>query len=132
MFLRILLTITATFEIFSLYMLYQIRDVYKHLTVGFMNGEVSTEGAVLLYAFVLLTLLLIRFHLVLDMSNKNLYRAVFWVHFFEAILFVGVPFYKGVLVWNVVSIVITITPIIMAFSYSSYLYPKNTKVEKKN
>lgn len=124
-FLRIFLLITGLFEIGMLYKLYLLKDVATHIEIGFMKGEISTEGTLFLYGFLLTTLLILRLHLVIDMTNKNLYRVVFWIHFLEAVILVGIPFLKGNLVTShPVSYIIALTPVWMASSYKSYLYPK--------
>lgn len=123
--LRYFLLFTGLTESAMLYKLYLLKDVAKHIEGGFMQGEVTTPSTVFLYGFVLLTLMFLRLHLVMDMSNKNLYRVVLWIHIFEAFLFVGVPFYFGTLIpTHPVVIIILATPIWMTISYKSYLYPK--------
>lgn len=121
--LRYLLTFTALYEFYSLYLLWTSGDVTKPISTGFMLGETTTQGTFWMCAFVLFSLIIMRLHLVSDMTNKALYRTVLWIHLVEAALLVGLPAYNGTLVINPVSITIAITPLWMTISYKGYLYP---------
>jgi hypothetical protein len=129
--LRYFLTITGCFEFYSLYLLYTMKDVHLQITTGFMSGEVSTQGSIFMYALILMSLTVMRLHLVADMSNKALYRTILWIHLMEAGVFVGLPLYNGTLNINVISVVIALTPLWLMASYSGYLYPKDKAQKTK-
>lgn len=121
-FLRYYLLIAGLFEIWSLYKLYLTQSVAKLMDNGFFAKEQSSESVLFLFGFLIFILMMTRFHLVLDMTNKNLYRLALWLHLGEALVLVWLPWRQGTLnLYHQITLAIICTPLWMIFSYRYYL-----------